>query len=166
MTVIGRDESLPQFDLYAPLLSLPRIFKIRSDNIPADVPYLSSDPFLVGQWKEMYRRHFWTLLVVAGFLDAATSEFRVPGLNYPAQVREEVSILPGGRALRPFGRQFLAVTGVFAIAVRALDDLHQAQVFQFMLANQRIQFVHISFVMLAVVQLHGACGNDGGEGAL
>ena len=43
--------------------------------------------------------------------------FRVPGTNYPAQVREEISILPGGRALRPFGHQVLTGTAPFAIAI-------------------------------------------------
>lgn len=54
-----------------------------------------------------------TLLVFC----TSAAGFRVPGINYPAQVREEVSILPGGRALRPFGRQVLTGTAPFAIAV-------------------------------------------------
>ena len=48
---------------------------------------------------------------------ASAAGLRVPGSNYPAQVREEVSILPGGRALRPFGHQVLTGTAPFAIAV-------------------------------------------------
>jgi DNA-binding beta-propeller fold protein YncE len=59
----------------------------------------------------------WTVLGAAGFLYAAAGEFRVPGVNYPAQVREEVSILPGGRALRPYGKQVLTETGTCAIDV-------------------------------------------------
>lgn len=49
--VTGRDERLPQFEIYAPLLSLPRIFKIRSNNIPANVPYLKADQNLSASWK-------------------------------------------------------------------------------------------------------------------
>ena len=48
---------------------------------------------------------------------ALAAEFRVPGLNYPAQVRDQLSILPGGRVLRPYGRQVLTGTAPFAIAV-------------------------------------------------
>ncbi len=59
----------------------------------------------------------WTVLASLGLLWAAGADFRVPGTNYPAQVREEVSILPGGRALRPLGRQVLTGTGPFAIGV-------------------------------------------------
>ena len=56
---------------------------------------------------------------VVGFLCATAAEFRVPGSNYPAQVREDMSVLPGGRVLRPFGRQVLTGTAPFAIAVSA-----------------------------------------------
>jgi hypothetical protein len=54
-----------------------------------------------------------TLLVFC----TSAAGFRVPGINYPAQIREEVSILPGGRVLRPFGRQVLTGTAPFAIGV-------------------------------------------------
>ena len=38
------------FDVYAPLLSLPRIFGTTVETIPADVPYLFADPALVRWW--------------------------------------------------------------------------------------------------------------------
>src|ERR1700692_4877381 len=63
---------------------------------------------------------FWrscTALATGGFLGAAVAGFRVPGINYPAQIRQEISILPGGRVLRPFGKQVLTGTGPFAVAV-------------------------------------------------
>jgi tetratricopeptide (TPR) repeat protein len=41
---------LPPFDVQAPLLSLPGIFKTTLDNIPAHVPYLRADPNLVEYW--------------------------------------------------------------------------------------------------------------------
>jgi predicted O-linked N-acetylglucosamine transferase (SPINDLY family)/ADP-heptose:LPS heptosyltransferase len=42
--VLGKGEALPPFDYHCPLLSLPLAFKTRLESIPADVPYLSSDP--------------------------------------------------------------------------------------------------------------------------
>jgi DNA-binding beta-propeller fold protein YncE len=60
---------------------------------------------------------FWTVVAAAALLSAAAGDFRVPGLNYPALIRDDLSILPGGRVLRPFGRQVLTGTGPFAIAV-------------------------------------------------
>jgi hypothetical protein len=45
-------EVLPRFDLYAPLASLPAIFKTTLETIPADVPYIRADPARVERWKE------------------------------------------------------------------------------------------------------------------
>lgn len=42
---------LPDFDLHCPLLSLPLAFHTDADSIPADVPYLFSDPDRVALWK-------------------------------------------------------------------------------------------------------------------
>merc|ERR1711964_927377 len=39
--VIPRGESLPDYDVHAPLLSLPRLLKTDLDSIPNQVPYLS-----------------------------------------------------------------------------------------------------------------------------
>ncbi len=44
--------SIPHGDAYAPLMSLPLIFGTDAASIPADVPYLSADPDLVGSWAE------------------------------------------------------------------------------------------------------------------
>jgi len=40
-----------EFDLYAPLLSLPRIFRTDTSNIPNHVPYLAADPQKVSVWR-------------------------------------------------------------------------------------------------------------------
>jgi hypothetical protein len=43
-------DALPNFDLYCPLLSLPRAFKTTLATIPADVPYLSAPASRVAAW--------------------------------------------------------------------------------------------------------------------
>jgi Flp pilus assembly protein TadD len=43
---------LPKFDVHAPLMSLPFIFKTTFESIPAEVPYLNPDPKLVEKWRE------------------------------------------------------------------------------------------------------------------
>jgi Flp pilus assembly protein TadD len=48
---IGQGEDLPAFDLHAPLLSLPGIFRTSLERIPAEVPYLFADPGLVERWR-------------------------------------------------------------------------------------------------------------------
>lgn len=45
-----REPNLP-YDLHAPLLSLPRLFKTTLASVPANVPYLRPDPADVAKWK-------------------------------------------------------------------------------------------------------------------
>ncbi len=42
---------LPAFDVYAPLLSLPRILRTEVETVPHDVPYLRAEPALVETWR-------------------------------------------------------------------------------------------------------------------
>jgi hypothetical protein len=46
---------LPDFDVQAPLLSLPGLLHTTLDTIPADVPYLSADPALSQRWGQELR---------------------------------------------------------------------------------------------------------------
>ncbi|MHB1560332.1 MAG: tetratricopeptide repeat protein [Isosphaeraceae bacterium] len=41
---------LPEFDVYAPLMSLPGLLGTDAASIPVSVPYLSADPVLVRSW--------------------------------------------------------------------------------------------------------------------
>ncbi len=43
---------LPGYDVHAPLMSLPGLFQTVLDTIPADVPYLQSDPARVAVWRD------------------------------------------------------------------------------------------------------------------
>jgi tetratricopeptide (TPR) repeat protein len=45
-------ESLPAFDVHAPLISLPRIFGTTLDTIPARVPYLDIDATRTEHWRD------------------------------------------------------------------------------------------------------------------
>jgi tetratricopeptide (TPR) repeat protein len=49
--LVAREDTLPDFDVYAALLSLPRIFGTTVATVPAPVPYLSADPALVEHWR-------------------------------------------------------------------------------------------------------------------
>jgi tetratricopeptide (TPR) repeat protein len=50
--IIPRKQPLPDFDVQIPLQSLPRILKIRMDNIPNQVPYLQAPPEQTKMWAE------------------------------------------------------------------------------------------------------------------
>jgi len=49
--VIIKGNPLPSFDYHCPLLSLPLAFKTNINTIPSSIPYISSDPQKVGQWR-------------------------------------------------------------------------------------------------------------------
>ena len=51
-TLVGRNESLPAFDVHCPLLSLPLAFKTTLAGIPASIPYLHAPPERVAAWRE------------------------------------------------------------------------------------------------------------------
>lgn len=48
--VVAEGAKLPEFDAWAPLMSLPRLLGTRIDSIPAPVPYLSAEPERVVHW--------------------------------------------------------------------------------------------------------------------
>jgi hypothetical protein len=49
--LLARDEPLPGFDVYVPLLSLPGIFNSTLQQVPQTVPYLHAEAELVKYWK-------------------------------------------------------------------------------------------------------------------
>lgn len=55
--VIGRGEALPEFDMHIPLQGLPRILKIRVENIPNKVPYLAARTDRVEAWARRLAGH-------------------------------------------------------------------------------------------------------------
>jgi tetratricopeptide (TPR) repeat protein len=50
--VFASGSPLPAFDLHCPLMSLPLAFGTRLDSIPAEVPYLGSDPVRLESWRQ------------------------------------------------------------------------------------------------------------------
>jgi hypothetical protein len=49
--LVARDVPLPEFDVHAPLLSVPYLLGTTLATIPADVPYVFPDPELVERWR-------------------------------------------------------------------------------------------------------------------
>jgi hypothetical protein len=50
-----RDAAPPPYDVFAPLLSLPRLLGTTPADVPAEVPYLQARPDLVERWREELR---------------------------------------------------------------------------------------------------------------
>ncbi len=50
--LIADPDQIPPFDVHAPLLSLPRIFRTSLNTIPGQAPYLFAEQSLVERWRE------------------------------------------------------------------------------------------------------------------
>ena len=55
--VVSRGETLPDFDLHCPLLSLPLAMRTRLDTIPASTPYLAAQENKVRAWRDRLAGH-------------------------------------------------------------------------------------------------------------
>ena len=53
---VPRGGPLPAFDCHCPLMSLPLAFKTDLSSIPADIPYIRTDPARVAAWQEKLGR--------------------------------------------------------------------------------------------------------------
>jgi hypothetical protein len=53
--LIANGDPLPNFDVYAPLMSLPGILSTLLASISAQIPYLFADPKLVEQWRPRFQ---------------------------------------------------------------------------------------------------------------
>ena len=54
-TLLTRGASLPHFDYYCPLLSLPLAFRTQRDTIPGGVPYVTAEETAIEAWRERLR---------------------------------------------------------------------------------------------------------------
>jgi tetratricopeptide (TPR) repeat protein len=50
--VITKGETLPEFDLHCPVMSLPLAFGTTLESIPAEVPYLFVPPSIIEKWRQ------------------------------------------------------------------------------------------------------------------
>jgi len=48
---VADDGPLPEFDIYASMMSLPGLVGTRLDSIPAEIPYLAADPSRIDHWR-------------------------------------------------------------------------------------------------------------------
>jgi Tfp pilus assembly protein PilF len=76
---IAQGQSLPDFDLYCPMMSLPAVFNTRLETIPADVPYLWASAESVDVWRNRLENGNSNMLKV-GLVWAGSSRSESPDL--------------------------------------------------------------------------------------
>ncbi len=109
--VIGRGETLPDFDYHCPLLSLPLAFKTRLGTIPAAIPYLSAPDERVAKWRQRLaeRRGRRIGIAWAGNPNFKGDQTRSPGLAriLPLLAPDGVELLALQKDLREGDREIL-----------------------------------------------------------
>jgi tetratricopeptide (TPR) repeat protein len=91
--LVAQGGVLPDFEVYAPLMSLPRILGTTLENLPASVPYLHARPELVESWRRELRPLGRFLVGVAwqGSPGYALDRDR----SFPLAQLEPLALLPG-----------------------------------------------------------------------
>ncbi len=109
--LLGPGEASPDFDFYVHLLSLPKIFGTDLDSIPAQVPYLSSDPERLRDARAAVEREaagkltvglIWSGSAANAYnlrracpLEALAPLFEIPGLRWFSLQRAGESLATG-----------------------------------------------------------------------
>jgi tetratricopeptide (TPR) repeat protein len=113
--VLAKGGPIPDFEIHAPLLSLPHILKTTRDAIPAGVPYLFAEPSLIEKWRQELNamREFKIGICWQGSPQYREDRFRSFPLAYfePIARVEGIRLYslqkgPGTEQLRTFGGRF------------------------------------------------------------
>ncbi|HEY2411301.1 MAG TPA: tetratricopeptide repeat protein [Pirellulaceae bacterium] len=126
--LIGEGDELPRFDVHCPLLSLPGIFNSNIETIPAEVPYLFTDPELVQEWRERLRTCVGFRVGVNWKGRSGHGEFQKR--NIPLELIAQLAEIPGIVLVnlnRDEGREELAKASVPFVDLGAnFDAVHGA----------------------------------------
>src|SRR5215831_3061617 len=65
----------------------------------------------------LLRSGMWLWLIVAACYPVSAADYRPPAGTHPARAAEKEAVLPGGRIVRPLGKQFVTGPGPFGLAI-------------------------------------------------
>jgi hypothetical protein len=85
-----------RFDYHIPLLSMPRAFHTRTDNIPASIPYLSANPWRIEAWNARMGTHGFRIGIC--WQGAVGGEVDI-GRSFPVRHFETLAEIPGLRLI-------------------------------------------------------------------
>lgn len=93
--LIGSDEPCADFDYQCPLLSLPRALRTELATIPADIPYLRTDPRAVEHWSRRLPATGALRVGIAWQGNADAERNWARGRSWPLAALEPLSRRPG-----------------------------------------------------------------------
>jgi len=96
VTITGMGTPSSGFDYHVPLLSLPRLFRTRMNNIPATIPYLAADSNRIETWKKRIGTSGYRIGIC--WQGAAGGEVDV-GRSFPVRHFETIAGISGLRLI-------------------------------------------------------------------
>jgi len=94
--LVGED-AVPDFDLQAPLMSLPHAFGTTLESLPGTERYLAADPARVAKWRERIGAEGFKIGVV---WQGSTQPYALPlARSFPLAMLQGVGALPGVRLI-------------------------------------------------------------------
>lgn len=125
-SVVEEGDTLPEFDLHCPLLSLPAIHGTTLRTIPAEIPYLTANAFIRAEWRHALKP--WSRMRVGiawhGIAAVPSSSVALAALA-PLLRRDDVECHAVQRLLTAEDRAALAEFGGLADHSLALTDVTQ-----------------------------------------
>lgn len=94
---LADEAATPDFDLQAPLMSLPHLFRTTLETLPGAVSYLSADPARIAKWRERIGDRGFKVGVV---WQGSTQPHALPlARSFPLAMLQSVGAIPGVRLI-------------------------------------------------------------------
>ena len=140
--LVARGEELPDYDVQAPLMSLPGIFGTTLTTVPVEVPYIFPDENLIRAWRERLStyRGFKVGIAWQGGRQYAGDAYRSLPLRHFAPIArvdgvrlfslqkgpgsEQLADLPDGFTVADFGPELDTASGAFTDTAAVMRNLN------------------------------------------
>jgi tetratricopeptide (TPR) repeat protein len=124
---IAQGDELPAFDVHAPLLDLPKLFRTDLTNLPASIPYVRAAPELIDRWQRRLAQFdgFRVGIAWQGSPTYVDDRYR----SIPLVQFAPLAAVPGVRLFslqKGAGREQLAETGGRFSVVDLADELDES----------------------------------------
>ena len=123
--VVTMGETLPDFDLHCPLLSLPLAFDTKIETIPSETPYLQAQPLKLAEWKKRLGAKHACRIGLAWSGNAAHKRDEIRSINLDALLpllKTEATFVSVQKDVRPADTTILRGCSKIMQAADALAD--------------------------------------------
>ena len=96
VTIVGKGESLPEFDYHCPLMSLPLAFKTKINSVPVPIPYLFAEYDRIKKWRSYIGNTGYKIAIC--WQGSPKGKVDI-GRSFPVSYFAKISKIPGVRLI-------------------------------------------------------------------